>query len=323
MPLQIIRNDITKIHCDAIVNSANSSLLGGGGVDGMIHQAAGSELLKECEKLGGCETGQVKVTAGYNLPCKYIIHAVGPKWRGGNYQEEQLLRSCYKNSLETATKYNCETVAFPLISSGIYGYPKEDALAIAIDEISKYLFSHEIFVYLVIFDKNSFVIDRKLKHDIEEFITKKYLYNYINNRRNTESNCFSFVTLESSDLQDINNILNNRDESFCEMLFRIIDEKGLKDSDVYKKANIDRRLFSKIRSNINYAPSKYTAVALAIALELDLDETNVFLKSAGFALSNSNNFDMIIKCLIEKGLYDINQINAVLFDYDQRTLGGL
>lgn len=318
MPLQIIRNDITKIHCDAIVNAANSSLLGGGGVDGMIHQAAGSELLKECEKLDGCETGQVKVTKGYNLPCKYIIHAVGPIWRGGNNQEEQLLRSCYKNSLETATKYNCETVAFPLISSGVYGYPKEDALAIAIDEISKYLFSHEIFVYLVIFDKNSFVINRKLKHDIEEFIVKNYLYDYINNRSKTESNCYSFVTLEP-----LNNILNNRDESFSEMLFRIIDEKGLKDSDVYKKANLDRRLFSKIRSNINYAPSKNTAVALAIALELNLDETNVFLKSAGFALSNSNIFDMIIKYFIKEGEYDINRINEILFDFDQRTLGGL
>lgn len=330
MPLQIVRNDITKMKVDAIVNAANSSLLGGGGVDGAIHAAAGIELLEECRALGGCETGNAKITGAYQLPCKYVIHAVGPVWQGGQHHEKKLLESCYRTSLEIAKAHQCESIAFPLISSGIYGYPKDQALKVAMDVIREFLFENEMQVYLVIFDKAAYQISGKLFADIAEYIDDNYVdehtdYRRENMRRNTpmqpimQYSCCESKCLMSED--DLDTMLGQMDESFAEMLLRKIDERGMTDAECYKKANIDRKLFSKIRSNMLYKPSKPTAIAFAIALELNLDEAEDMLRKAGFALSNSNKFDVIIQYFISHGNYNIYEINEALFAFDQSLLG--
>lgn len=330
MPLQIVRNDITKMKVDAIVNAANSSLLGGGGVDGAIHAAAGLELLRECRKLGGCETGNAKITGAYQLPCKYVIHAVGPVWQGGQHHEKQLLESCYRTSLELAKIHKCESIAFPLISSGIYGYPKDQALKVAMDVIREFLFENEMQVYLVIFDKAAYRISGKLFADIAEYIDDNYVDEHMDYRRENmrksapmqpvmQYSCCESKCLMPED--DLDTILEQMDESFAEMLLRKIDEKGMTDAECYKKANIDRKLFSKIRSNMLYKPSKPTAIAFAIALELSLEETEDMLRKAGFALSNSNKFDVIIQYFISHENYNIYEINEVLFAFDQSLLG--
>lgn len=346
MPIQIIRNDITKIECDAIVNAANSTLLGGGGVDGAIHKAAGKGLLFECMKLGGCKVGQAKITGGHKLPCKYVIHTVGPKWKGGQNGEKELLESCYRESLKLAIANNCETIAFPLISSGVYGYPKDQALRVAVDVITQFLLEHDMLVYIVVFDKSAYQISEKLFTDIVSYIDDKYVdthFEFNRTRRNEdgESTLLGETQILSDELEErdtaqfapqpsmampklhsLDDALNQIDESFSEMLLRKIDERGMKDSECYKKANIDRKLFSKIRSDAHYKPSKTTAIAFAVALELPLEETKNFLMKAGFALSHSSKFDIIIEYFITNGNYNIFEINEALFAFDQSLLGG-
>ena len=327
MPLQIVRNDITKMKVDAIVNAANSSLLGGGGVDGCIHRAAGPELLAECKTLGSCETGNAKITKGYRLPCKYVIHAVGPRWRDGKHGEREKLVSCYRTSLALAKEHGCETVAFPLISSGIYGYPKDQALKVAIDTISDFLLENDMTVYIVIFDRKAYQISEKLFSDIAAYIDDTYVDAHTDSRASQlrrmqmlseEATCGAPMAASTKSLDDA---LSQIDESFSEMLLRKIDEKGMTDAQCYKKANIDRKLFSKIRSDKLYKPSKPTALAFAIALELSLDETKEMLMKAGFALSHSNKFDIIIEYFIEHGNYNVFEINEALFAFDQSLLG--
>ena len=339
MPLQIVRNDITHMEVDAIVNAANETLLGGGGVDGSIHRAAGPELLAQCRTLGGCATGHCKVTRAYRLPAKYVIHTVGPIWQGGTFGEEQLLRSCYRRSLSAAAELSCESVAFPLISAGAYGYPREKALQIAMNEISAFLLEHEMTVYIVVFDRKSYAISGKLMADIKSYIDQTYVdahreaertrfqsmgQAFRTAQRKAEAACEDTALplsapCASASLEDA---LGAIDESFSEMLLRKIDERNMKDSQCYKKANIDRKLFSKIRSDKHYKPSKPTVLAFAIALELSLWETREMLMKAGFALSHSNKFDIIVEYFIQKGNYNIYEINEALFAFDQSLLGG-
>lgn len=315
---------------DAIVNAANSSLLGGGGVDGCIHRAAGPELLAECKMLGGCETGSAKITKGYRLPCKYVIHAVGPQWRDGKHGEREKLISCYRTSLVLAKENGCETVAFPLISSGIYGYPKDQALKVAIDTISDFLLENDMTVYIVIFDRKSYQIGEKLFADIAAYIDDNYADAHTDSRASQlrlmqmfsdEPEEAIFGAPMGASAQSLDDALSQIDESFSEMLLRKIDEKGMSDAQCYKKANIDRKLFSKIRSDRLYKPSKPTVLAFAIALELPLDETKEMLMKAGFALSHSNKFDIIIEYFIERENYNVFEINEALFAFDQRLLG--
>lgn len=353
MPLKIVRADITKFPCDAVVNAANESLLGGGGVDGAIHRAAGSKLDKECRLLGGCKTGEAKITHGYKMPCRYIIHTVGPVWRDGKLGEKELLENCYRNSLSLALEHDCESVAFPMISAGNYGYPKERAFRVASDTILDFLSTHEqaddMTVYIVIFDSDSFLRANKLFSDIESYIDDNYAQSHTDEpaekRRRlflgklpdtATTHCFptaatahkkafdDMCVLESDETEhgdSLEDALSSIDESFSQMLLRKIDENGMKDSECYKRANIDRKLFSKIRNNTDYKPSKPTVVAFAIALRLPLSETSELLQKAGYALSHSNRFDIIIEYFIKNGIYDITTINEALFSYDQLLLG--
>ena len=367
MPFQIVRNDITNMRVDAIVNAANSSLLGGGGVDGAIHRAAGPGLLAECRTLHGCPTGQAKITGGYDLPAKYVIHTVGPIWQGGGSGEAELLADCYRNSLALAEDSGCESVAFPLISAGAYGYPKEEALEIAVRSIEAFLQDHEMVVYLVVFDKASFRLSRERMDDIREYIDQRYVDEHPADHSNRdiwaemaygaapplpqaalqaapqppkeskakhprlfsrkkkpepapEEASLSYASVPSDTL-DLADVLAQLDEGFSPTLLHLIDEKGMTDAQCYKKANIDRKLFSKIRSDAHYQPSKPTAIAFAIALELSLPETRDFLARAGYALSPSSKFDMIIEYFIQRRNYNIFEINEALFAFDQNLLG--
>ena len=329
MPLEIVRNDITKMKVDAIVNAAKESLLGGGGVDGCIHRAAGPELLQECRTLGGCRTGEAKITGAYRLPCKYVIHTVGPVWNGGSHGERELLVSCYRTSLALAKEHGCETVAFPLISSGIFGYPKDQALRVAVDTIGEFLLHNDMTVYIVIFSRTAYQISSKLFADIAEYVDDHYVDVHTDSQR---ERLRRMSVLESRTLSadaaaapmaagGLDEALAHLDAGFSETLLKLIDRSGKKDSEIYKKANVDRKLFSKIRNNPDYKPSKATAIAFAIALELNLDETRDLVARAGYALSASSKFDVIIEYFIRQKKYDIFEINEVLFAFDQSLLG--
>ena len=328
MPLIIVRNDITKMSVDAIVNAAKESLLGGGGVDGCIHRAAGPELLQECRTLGGCRTGEAKITGAYRLPCKYVIHTVGPVWNGGKYGEREQLASCYRTSLALAKEHGCETVAFPLISSGVFGYPKDQALRVAVDTISEFLAENDMTVYIVIFDRAAYQIGNKLFADIAAYIDDHYVDAHTDSRRErmrrmgvVESRMLTAYEDAPMAASGLDEALAHLDTGFSETLLKLIDRSGKKDAEVYKKANVDRKLFSKIRNNPDYKPSKPTAVAFAIALELNLRETRDLIARAGYALSPSSKFDVIIEYFIMQRDYDIFKINEALFAFDQSLLG--
>ena len=326
MPLQIVRNDITTMKVDAIVNAANESLLGGGGVDGAIHRAAGPDLLKECRTLGGCKTGQAKLTRGYRLPAKFVIHTVGPIWHGGGHGEREKLVSAYRTSLALALEQGCETVAFPLISAGAYGYPKDQALKVAVDTIGDFLLAHDMTVYLVIFDRAAYTIGGKLFADIAAYIDDRYVDAHTDGRetrrRQMAMASMPMAAPVGAVPPSLDEALGRMDESFSQMLLRKIDERGMTDAQCYKKANIDRKLFSKIRSDVHYRPSKPTAAAFAVALELSLEEARELLGRAGFAFSHASKFDIIVEYFIARQNYNVFEINEALFAFDQSLLGG-
>ena len=413
MPLSIIRNDITRVAADAIVNTANPHVAVGRGTDYAIYKAAGiDQLLDARNMIGDIAPGSAAVTPAFGLDAKYIIHTVGPAWMGGTCGERDIVASCYRNCLSEAARLECESIAFPLISAGTYGFTKDEALDIAIREITEFLGTYEMDVNLVVYDRESFMLSSELFEDIKSYIddaeagrtndelpapkAKKRLFgNFFRGRKSfetdeadydltvtdyadygpqeaaysqippeeeaeynfSESSCMQVMpedadynmaeepdesdaqsillttgaaaepeaTRELYSKKEIDNalasLIKNKDESFQQKLFGMIDSRGLTDPEVYKKANIDRKLFSKIRSNVDYKPTKKTAVAFAIALGLNLDETTDLLRSAGLSLSPSNSFDIIIRYCIEHGITNIHEVNCILFEFDQMLLG--
>ena len=370
MAFKIIRNDITKVHADAIVNTANPKPIFAEGTDAAIYRAAGEEkLLSERKKIGEIKEGDAKSTPAFKLDAKYIIHTVGPVWIDGNHGESDVVRNCYKNSLNLASKLKCDSIAFPLIATGVYGFPKAEALKIAIAEFSDFLSANEMEIILVVFDNKSFELSGKIFAGIDSYIDD----NYVEDKRKKEYEVFEAIeknhrgrriddkirrrkTIEALPMEEaeyeegfdiesmpdqvvvanmakaemaplmgvdgsLDDFMKKIMATWQERLFQIIDEKEYDEVEVYKRANVDRKLFSKIRSKKDYQPKKITAVAFALALRLNIDETRDFLQRAGFAFSPSSKFDLIIQYFIKNEVYDIYVINLALFEHEQPTLG--
>jgi len=299
MPFTIVRQDITKIKVDAIVNSANTDLIASGGLSADIFKAAGkSEMQNACEKLAPIKTGESVITPGFALPCKFVIHAAGPFYRNwGETQSEKFLRAAYLSSLTLAATNKATSIALPLISSGIYGYPKDAAQRIATDVIREFLRDHDIDVYLALYNKEEIAVDENLLGKVDSYVN----YNYVEKLRTKKPSCdyieeVSFA--KAIPQKKIKDIIEKLDEPFSVILLQLIDAKGKMDVEVYKRANLDRKLFSKIRTGKEYKPSKRTIIALAVALEFNLEETSDLLKRAGFALSHSQKFDVIVEYFI-------------------------
>lgn len=387
MPFLIVRNDITKVDADVIVNPSNVNLLEGSGTSRAVFLSAGKwKLARACRKIEKCKVGEAVITDAFDLSAKYIVHAVGPVWQDGKHDEEKILYHTYQSSLKLALKKKCKSIAFPLLSSGNYGFPKDKAMKVAVSAFTDFLSDHDMLIYLVLYDRNSFSVGQKLFSDIKEYIDDHYVdekkeVSFDNRRGREELTLFeaddtwtlfggdeSSASVSSTGelpvdavrknipaagatpvfaapqmLSDsrpygksiksskdkkfkkiersLDDLIKNMDETFSQMLLRLIDERELKDSVVYRKANIDRRHFSKIRNNVNYIPTKRTVFSFAIALELSLDETKDLMNKAGYSVSNSSKFDIIVSYFLENGIYDIFKINEVLFAYEEPVLG--
>ena len=337
MPFEIVRNDIVNMQVDAVVNTANPNPVIGSGVDSGIHKKAGHELLVARQKIGCIDFGDAAITPGYDLDARYVIHTVGHVWEDGSHREEQILSSCYRNSLTLAKEHECESIAFPLIATGNYGFPKPLALQIAVREISTFLLENEMQVYLVVFGKEAFALSEKLFKSVNSYIDENYIRSKkldeygtesmygsrLETRRIREQECadMSVGAAIPMDSDDWGQLINDLDAGFSETLLQLIDRTGKKDSEIYKKANVDRKLFSKIRNNMDYRPSKTTALAFAFALELDVEETKDFISRAGFALSHSSKFDVIVEYFLVNRNYNVFELNEVLFAFDQPLIG--
>ena len=349
MPFEIVRNDITNMRVDAIVNSANPRPVVGLGTDSSIHEKAGPELLAARKKIGSIPAGQAAITPAFRLHAKYVIHTVGPVWDGGSYGEENLLRSCYDRCLKLALEHNCRSVAFPLIATNNYGFPRDKALQIAVSAFSEFLLEHEMHIYLVVFDRSAYKLSEKLFRSIASYIDDHYVQAWeeaaygvekqsiqrsIRSRTDRELYRKSTVYEDAAPCApmpmhrapkpkptSLPDFLKQADAGFTETLLKLIDKTGKKDSEIYKKANLSKQHFSKIRNNPDYKPSKATAIALALALELDLEQTTDLIGRAGYALSNSSKFDLIIRYFIEQKNYNVVEINIALYEFDQTLLG--
>lgn len=336
MPFFIVSEDITEMDVDAVVNAANTELRMGGGVCGAIFRAAGVEEMEEaCHPLSPVKTGEAVITPGFDLPARYVIHTPGPVYNPEQKEicEEQL-RASYRNSMELAATYHCESLAFPLISSGAYGYPKEEALQVAISVIREFLRTHEMEIYLTLLTEVGISLPSGLKETVESFTEEWADAPYMDGCLEAGEGVACGAPPDMDDYQvgslpqacfdeteKLNDFRDQLDEPFNKALLRLIDNKGKTDVEVYKKANISRKLFSKIRTGRGYMPGKRTILALAVGLELDVDETEALLEHAGFTLSKSILSDVIVEYFIRNKKYDIYDINDALFYYHQPLLG--
>ena len=354
MPFEIVRHDIVNMRVDAIVNTPNPRPVVGSGVDTGIHAKAGPKLLEARKKIGDIALGEAVATPGFDLDCRYVIHTVGPVWQGGGSQEETHLYECYVNSLMLARKKRCKSIAFPLISTGNYGFPRDWALQIAIRAFSDFLMIHEMQIYLVVFNREAYQLSEKLVSSVASYIDEHYVdeafaaeYSAPRRRERPEAirrpapmveadNCPEpddcvYQRLEQPSApferprpiaaKSLEDMLRQTDAGFSETLLKLIDQTGKKDSEIYTKANVSRQHFSKIRNNRDYRPTKATALAFAIALKLDMAQTRDLIGRAGYALTNSSKFDVIIMYFIQQQNYDLFEINATLFEFDQSLLG--
>ncbi len=369
MPLQIIREDITRVRADAIVNTANRHPVYADGTDRAVYTAAGAvQLLEERKKIGEIPVGMAAVTPGYALPARYIIHTVGPVWKDGEHGEADAVRSCYRESLRAALELQCTSVAFPLIATGNNGFPKELALQIAMSEFRRFLTEHDMEIILAVFDKSAFTLSGRLFEDVNAFIDENYVelasrQEYISPRRRgnrAEQEVYgsilsgeampsapayfepeaapmpaapapqqdaapgSAAAKHSFSLKDsLERLLNKntKEETFQERLFSLIAERKLTNAEVYRRANLDRKHFSKIQCNPAYSPKKRTVLALVIALRLDMDEAEDLLQRAEYAFSPGSKADLIVEYCIMHGIYDIFEVNELLFTHDQPGLG--
>ena len=345
MPFEIVRNDITNMCVDAIVNTANPKPLIGSGTDTMIHEKAGPQLLLARRKIGDIARGSAALTPAYNLDAKYVIHTVGPVWQGGTHGETETLRSCYDNALKLALENQCESIAFPLISTGNYGFPKDKALQIAIAAFSTFLLEHEMRIYLVVFSRDAYKLSEKLFHSVASYIDENFVdaceqAAEEDNRRwvrrqelylrekqalqeeRRQAPCAASIS-ELPCIDDLDSFLKKKDTGFVEALLDLIKKSGHKNATIYKRANMSKQHFSKLINNPSVNPTKPTAIALALALELDLEQTKDLIGRAGYTLTNSSIFDLIIQYYIEHKSYNVVEINITLYEFDQSLLGAV
>ncbi len=348
MPFHIIRNDITKVEADAIVNTANPDPEVGGGTDWAIHQAAGPKLLAVRKRIGKIAVGDSVATVAYDLPARYVLHTVSPAWVDGRHGEEELLRKAYDSALELANDIHCKSVAFPLMAAGTYGFPHDIALSVAIQAFTDFLMDHDMEIYLVLFNAEAFSVAGSLFDDLESYIDDNYvsdrteeeyrvdeLPNLLRREESIqrkklglreeierlESVCYSacfpepYSETSQADSDSLEELFAQQKEcSFSEYLLDLLKERDGKDSEVYKRAEISKQLFSKILNSKDYKPSKDTAIQLAIGLQLNLVQTQKLLETAGYLLTRSSKADLAVKYCIEHKYYSVSFINELLYD---------
>ena len=316
MPFRIIRNDITKVKADAIVNTANPAVEIGGGVDSAIYNAAGKEQLLEARgRIGHLNPGEVGITPAFHLEATFIIHVSGPWWLGGQQNEEQLLRQCYDRALALAVENGCQSIAFPVLATGTYAFPKELGIQIAIDSFTEFLEKNELEITLVVFGSESVSISGRLVDEVSSFIDDRYVQEALAEEYKEEF--FSSVPILAAPCkkESLDDVLKNiYTDSFEKHLQKLINKKRFKNSEVYVSANISKQYFSKLLKG-QVKPSKEKMLALAVGLQLNLDETIDFLKIAGYALSPISQTDAVVEYFIEHEDYSVIKIDIVLFDY--------